>query len=268
MTLSSHSSWAGFRQPGRAKLGLLLLGWSPRSKERRISGGGSRCHAERVCSGGAGQPWGCSGRPESVPCRDLLPTPSASCLVSTGAHLWRGRSGSSLNPTWTCKADPHPPSQVRDGLRRQQPWSHRNNPAGVTFAKTPLQRGPFGASRCQGVGCAMKASPTALPVPGYQRGSLMGLPQSGPQEMQLCTRLRLLRPGPRAVKPHPSPGMILTTVNIMCSHTALWAGRERQTGRNTEPGGREGSYDFSEESRSPVPTRHIHVPTSSSQGGV
>lgn len=74
---------------------------------------------------------------------------------------------------------------------------------------------------------------------------------------------------PSAVKPHPSPGMILTTVNIMCSHTALWVGRERQTGRNTEtePGGREGSYDFSEESTNPVPTRHTHVPTSSSQGG-
>lgn len=100
---------------------------------------------------------------------------------------------------------------------------------GVTFAKTPLQRGPFGASRCQGVGCAMKASPTALPVPGYQRGSLMGLPQSGPQETQLCARLRQLRPNSRAVKPHPSPGIILTTVNIMCSHVALWVGKDRQT---------------------------------------
>lgn len=165
----------------------------------------------------------------------------------------------------TCKADPHPPSQFKTVSEGSSHGAAGMTQSWVTFTKTPLQRGPFGVSRCQGVGCAMEASPIALPVPGYQLGSLMGLPQGGLQEKRLRTRLRQLRAGPRAIKPHPSPGIVLTTVIVVCS-----AGGERETerGRNTETetDRRAGSYDFREGSMNPGPTRHIHDLTSSSRG--
>ena len=62
----------------------------------------------------------------------------------------------------------------------------------------------------------------------------MGLPQGGLQEKRLRTRLRQLRAGPRAIKPHPSPGIVLTTVIVMCSHRALRVGKERRREEETQ----------------------------------
>ena len=146
-SFSSPSSWAGFMQPGHHELGpsFALLVPTLQSKED-IRGEVSNARPKGFPMVGVGQPCGFSGCPESVPCWDLLPTLSGSRLVSRGTYLQRDRTGSSLNPTSTCKADPHPPSQfktVSEGSScgaagTTQPW--------VTFTKTPLQRGPFGAS--------------------------------------------------------------------------------------------------------------------------
>lgn len=102
---------------GIPSLALPLLCWSPRSRARRISGGGgevSNARPKGFPVVGVGQPCGFSGCPESVPCWDLLPTLSGSHLVSKGTNLWRDQTGSSLNPTQLAKQTPtHPPSSRR-----------------------------------------------------------------------------------------------------------------------------------------------------------